>query len=291
MSWSQLKIALAFSLLVFMACAAAEQRLEVIPLQHRLVQDVIPILQPLVEPGGSITGMQNQLVVKASPANIAELKQVLASIDRPPRQLMITVQQDVSGSEALRDHGLSGRYRQGDITVRADEMEEFREGASIGVEDADGNRLRYNIQDRSRIRDDKNAFRVMATEGYPAYIQAGQSIPIPERSTHIGPGGVIVQDGVHYHDATSGFYVLPHVQGETVTLQIAPHLTTIQHGHQSPVVRMQDVQTTVSGRLGEWIPIGGIDQSGHHTQRRITGGSAGQFSEQRTILIKVEEIR
>jgi hypothetical protein len=285
------QMVLLLGLLVCLSSGWAEQRLEVIPLQHRLVEDVVPILRPLVEPGGSITGMSNQLIIKASPGNIAELKQVLASIDRPPRRLMITVRQDVSGSDTSRDHGISGRYRQGDITVRADRLDRIREGAAVGIEDDDGNRLRYHIQDQAGTRDDRHTFRIQATEGYPAYIQTGQSIPIPERSTHIGPGGVIVQDGVHYHDATSGFYVLPRVQGDTVTMQIAPHLTTVQHGHQPPVIRMQDVQTTISGRLGEWIAIGGVDQAGSHSQRRILGGSSGYSSEQGTVLLKVEEIQ
>jgi type II secretory pathway component HofQ len=278
-------------LLACLPAMSAEQRLEVIPLQHRLVEDVIPVLQPLVEPGGSITGMNNQLVIKASPSNIAELQQVLASIDRPPRRLMITVRQDVSGSEMLREQGISGRYSQGDITVRADQVDRIRDGASVGVEDDDGNRLRYHIQNQTGSREDRNTFRVQATEGYPAYIQAGQSLPVQERSTYIGHGGVIVQDGIHYHDATSGFYVLPRVQGNTVTLQIAPHLTTVQRGHQPPVVRMQDVQTTVSGRLGEWIAIGGVDQTGNHSQQRILGGSSSHSSEQGTILLKVEELQ
>lgn len=288
------RLRLAIMVLALLVCAIqvqAEQKLEVIPLQHRLVEDMIPILQPLVEPGGSITGMHNQLVVKASPANIEELKQVLASIDRPPKRLIITVRQDVSRSETLREHGVSGRYRHGDITVEADRVDEIREGVTAGIEDVDGNRLRYQIEDRGHSRQDENVFRVQATEGYPAYIQTGQSIPVPERSTHSGPGGVIVQQGFHYHDTSSGFYVLPRVQGETVTLQIAPHLTTVQHGHHPPVTRMQDVQTTVSGRLGEWIPLGGIDQAGYHSQRRILGSASGHDSEQYTTLIKVEEIR
>lgn len=281
-------------LLGLLACVMpvlAEQRLEVIPLQYRLVEDVIPILQPLVDSGGSITGMNNQLIIKTTPDNLAELKQVLSSIDRPPRRLMITVRQDVSGSETLREHGISGHYRHGDITVDADRVDEIREGVTAGIEDADGNRLRYHIGDRSDSRQDENVFRVQATEGYPAYIQTGQSIPVPERSTHLGPGGVIVQQGFHYHDTSSGFYVLPRVQGETVTLQIAPHLTTVQHGHHPPVTRMQDVQTTISGRLGEWISLGGIDQAGYHSQRRILGSASGHGNEQYTTLIKVEEIR
>jgi len=43
---------------VLAGCAAhslAQQALEIIPLRHRTVDQVLPALQPLVEPGGALT--------------------------------------------------------------------------------------------------------------------------------------------------------------------------------------------------------------------------------------------
>ena len=37
----------------------------------------LPVLRPLVEPGGALSGMNDQLVIRASRANIAELRRVL----------------------------------------------------------------------------------------------------------------------------------------------------------------------------------------------------------------------
>lgn len=283
---------LSIILLLIVSCSALadERQLEIIPLEHRLVNDILPIVQPLVEPGGTVTGMNNQLIIKSSPANIAEIKQVLASVDRAPRQLMITVKQNQSLNEQRNAAGVSGRYGKGDITVETDGSLR-REDLLAEIEDREGNRLKYELQSQSGSNDDHNTYRVQATEGYPAHIQAGASVPFPSRNVYVAPGNVIVQDGYQYEDATSGFYVLPRVQGNTVTLEIAPRTMQIQTGHGPPVIRLQDVQTVVSGQLGEWIPLGGINQSASRSDQGVLSRSSSQSSEQSNILIRVDEIR
>src|SRR4051812_34334968 len=39
------------------------QGLEIISLRHRTVEQVLPALRPLLEPGGTMTGQSNQLIV------------------------------------------------------------------------------------------------------------------------------------------------------------------------------------------------------------------------------------
>src|SRR5205807_8255459 len=74
----------------------AQQALERIPLRHRTADQVLPALQPLVEPGGALTGQAGQIIVRASPANLAESKRALEAIDRPLRRLQISVRFDDS---------------------------------------------------------------------------------------------------------------------------------------------------------------------------------------------------
>jgi len=95
-------MALACVLVPGWARAAETQVLEVIPLGYRQAEDVIPMLRPLLAPGGTITGMKNQLVVRTTPSNLTELKQVLATVDAAPRRLMISVRQS-AGMDVSRD--------------------------------------------------------------------------------------------------------------------------------------------------------------------------------------------
>jgi len=67
------------------------QQMEIIELRSKNVEEVLPALLPLVEPGGTLTGMNNQLFLKASPRNRADIKRALASIDTPTRRLIIRI--------------------------------------------------------------------------------------------------------------------------------------------------------------------------------------------------------
>lgn len=269
--------------------AANEQQLEIIPLQHRLIGDVLSVLEPLVEPGGTITGMNNQIIIKSSPENIQAIKQVLNSLDKAPRQLMITVKQNTGEQFDRSDQGNSGHYHNGNIGVETGDSSRH-EDLAVGVEDAQGNRLQYELDRHSGYSSDRNSYRVRATDGYPAHIMAGELYPFPQRNVYVSPGNVVVQDSHQYENVTSGFYVLPHVRDDIVTLEIAPRIMRVQRDHGVPAVQLQDVQTVVRGRLGEWIPVGGVSGSSRQQDNRILDRSDRQHTTQASILIRVDEI-
>lgn len=97
---------------VAVLCAVAEwvaaQALEIIPLRHRTADQVLPALRPLLEPGATLSAHGNQLIVRTSPANLAELRRALDAIDRPARRLQISVRFDDAARGARRDLGASG---------------------------------------------------------------------------------------------------------------------------------------------------------------------------------------
>lgn len=267
---------------------AESMKIEIIPMNSRPVNDVIPILKPLVVEGGTVTGMNNQLIIKTTPSNLKQIKSILAELDKPPRNLMISVKQDVEGNINFREGGVSGRYNSDN--VRIDVPDDGRDGTIIEGTDSDGNIIRYRRLDtRSRL-EDKNVFRLQTLEGTPAFINTGQSVPIPTQTTIVTAGGVVTRDGVEYRDVNSGFYVLPRVSGDVVTLMVSPQLSRVSP-NQAATFDVQNVETTVSGRLGEWIAIGGATQhfSDDSSRNLITTKRRGQ--EQRTVLIKVEEIK
>src|SRR5436190_7745196 len=72
----------------------AQDSLEVISLRHRTAEQVIPVLRPLLEPGGALSGQYNQLIVRTSPGNLTQIRAVLDSIDQPARRLTISVRFD-----------------------------------------------------------------------------------------------------------------------------------------------------------------------------------------------------
>ena len=270
------------------APAAAQMKLEVIPLNYRTVEDVIPVLEPLLAPGGTITGMNNQLVIKTTPANLAEIVEVLQTIDRKLRRLMIAVRQDRGFSTSGSEYSASGRVTPGDVTIETTDTSRGRGlTAGIGEEDEDFARIRAAADEAQS--DDFNTFRVQAVEGRPAFIHAGTSVPIRYRTLNTVPGAVVVQEGVEYRDATSGFYVVPQLHGDRVTLLVSPFMSDVIPG-RVPSFAVQNVETTASGRLGEWISLGGIDTERRDSSRELVSTGQRSSFDNRNVQVQVTEI-
>ncbi len=279
------------ALLLALTVQAGDMVLEVIPLKHRLSSDVIDIVRPLVAPGGTVTGMNNQVIIRTTPSNLEEIRRVLNSIDQAPRRLMITVRQNVDGNLNRNEQGISGRYSSGDVTIESTDPNAGRGGGIVAIRDDEGNVIGYRaLSTRSRL-EDRNTFSVQATEGYPAYIHTGQSVPVAHQQAVITPGGgIIVQDGIQYRDVTSGFYVLPRLSGNIVTLLVAPRLNRVSPD-QGGVFDLQSVQTTASGRLGEWIELGGVSQQFNEDASHNLTSTRQRGQEFRSIAVMVTEIR
>lgn len=273
---------LIFALLFAASTAAAdERRIEIIELDHALASDVLPLLQPLVEPGGSISGTDNKLIVKTSPANLADLLNVLGAIDRPLRRLKITVRQNVDASSLVRERALSGEVGGGDVRARIPDPG-GRYGASIGYRDKDGNAVRYRALNTRSDSDRQNAHFVTTLEGSPALIQTGQAIPYLVDSGFYG-------SGIDYRDVSSGFYVTPRLNGDAVMLEIEPQLERADPGKRG-AISTRRARTTLSGRLGEWIPLGGANEAASGSDRELLAQTRRRDSENYNVWVLVEEI-
>jgi len=104
---------------VWLAAAAhltfAQQALEIIPLRYRTAEQVLPALQPLLEPGATLSGMRGQLFLRASPSNADDIKRALAAIDRPAKRLQISVRLDDAAERERRDIQASGSIGSGGV--------------------------------------------------------------------------------------------------------------------------------------------------------------------------------
>jgi hypothetical protein len=261
--------------LVLSTGIAFADELEVIELKYRTADQVIPTLRPLLEPGGALSGMQSTLVIRASRANIAELRQVIATLDRMPRRLLISVRQDAAGSFEARDARVSGTIASGDVRVGVNEPARRDSAVSIGARDSHG------------ARDDRITSQVQALEGSPAYIAVGQSVPVPSTVVTQTPGGTIVQRSTTYQNLSTGFSVIPRLSGDRVFLEIAPQVASPGRAGASH----REIVTTASGRLGEWFPLGGVDQSAARSQSGVLSGGSATRAGASSVWVKVDELQ
>jgi type II secretory pathway component GspD/PulD (secretin) len=278
----------ALGLLLALLCAQAAADVEIIPLRYRTVEQVIPILQPLVEPGGALSGSQGQLILRSSAANIADLKRVLATIDAPQRRLLISVRQDLDGADSGRGANVTGTIGTGRVVIGnvPGGTQGTLSGNSPGNVSSD--RISVRIGETNTRRDERIDQQVQALEGSPAYISVGTSRPLPTRNVVRTPQGVVVTDSVTYQDISTGFEVVPRVAGDRVFLDINPRRET---PGPNGTVNVQRVSTSASGRLGEWFEIGAMAQSSNSTSSGILSSNAAERQENRRVWVKVEQLR
>jgi hypothetical protein len=255
------------------AAAAQAQTLEIIELRHRPADQLLALIRPLLAPGGSAVGDGFKLMVRSTPANLAQIRQAVTSLDRAPRQLLIQV---------LQTYGAAGA------------------AAGVGVAAA-GAAPPASVWDGTGTASDNLMQQVRVLEGNPAFINAGTGTLVRQRSVTRGPGGVVVQESRLPRDHDSGFYVTPRVNGQTVFLDIDARRDTAPGagggaaqpapGAAQHAASSSRVAATVSGRIGEWIEIGAINQTNSAETGGVLARSADAGAQERRIMVRVKEVK
>jgi len=263
---NRLLLVICGAMLALAAAWAHAQSLEIIQLKSRPADQVLPVIQPLLAPGGTASGSGFQLFVRTTPANLAQIRQVIASLDRAARQLVIYVRQDAAGQGARAELEAGVVLSPGRSSVRG------------------------NVGESVTSSRDNAAQQVRTQEGVAAHISSGTSEPVVARSVTRTVNGVVVRESVMQRDINSGFYVIPRVNGDSVFLDISTQRDTPGNlGTGS--ANTNRLSSTVSGKLGAWIELGGVSQSQSGESRGMLSRAASSDASARSIYVKVEEAR
>ena len=90
---------------------------KIITLQHRFVEDILPLIQPLAGNDGAVTGMQNHLIIRASPEKMIEIEQAITSMDVARQNLKITVSHQNNLQTERDGLAVDGRKRIGNVEI------------------------------------------------------------------------------------------------------------------------------------------------------------------------------
>jgi type II secretory pathway component GspD/PulD (secretin) len=267
----------ALVLLLLGSAMALAQDLQIIELHYHVADEVMPALQPLLEPGDVLTGMGDKLFVRASPATLARIVQAIEAVDHPRRQLLITVGQGTVTEIAATELRGSATIASGNVSSGVNRPP----GADTSAQ--------FVARDRRQQANLRNVSSVRATEGMQAWVAAGQSVPYT--STAVTPGyyGPTVQQSTQYHDVDSGFYAIGHVSGDVVTLEISPRQQSYDPA-RGGTIRSAGTQSTVTARLGEWVEIGAVRESGSASNAGVLTWGRHSAGSQYSVWLKVDEV-
>ncbi len=234
---------------VLTATALAQAFTEVVPLRSRLPEDVIPAIRPLLGPDEGVSAFGNQLIVRATPERMEEIRQLLAAIDHPLRRLVIHVRQ--------RD------AHQG----------------SIGTSPP--------LRDRRTLGQNERSERVQTVEGQPAFIRSGTEVPVPTWQSFGGGALPFAQQGFEYRDATTGFFVTPRLAGDAVVLEISRQAVHPGQG-TPPAFSVTEAATTLRVRPGEWTTLGAVTSGTAQDRRGIVSSHGTRRAGDVAIQLMVE---
>lgn len=265
----------------------SQSTFEIFQLNHRTAEELIPIIEPLLQGRGTVTGTHGVLIVRTTPDNLAMIKRILSQLDAARQNLRITVKQGLKRDlDRLRaDVGAAARIGdKGHVVVNP------RHGSASGATGTvrtDDVTVHGHLDHRRRRETGADTQYVVTLDGQPAVIWIGQRVPIQQ--SVIRHHGTITthSHGVAYEDVMTGFSVLPQLRGDQVVLSIQPERSRVQ---QAGVINVQRVATTVQGKLGQWIEVAHLLQNDVSRQSRILGYSRKQGEEERTVILKVDVV-
>jgi len=122
--------------------------------------------------------------------------------------------------------------------------------------------------------------QIQTLEGQWATINTGELIPMGQEKRRFG-------GSVTHRQVSSGFQARARLHEKLVTIELRPklHSNSRQGGGR---INVQQAETTVSGQLGEWIIIGGVD-SAKQQRKGVRTYTTGPLDEkQKQIYVKVD---
>ena len=249
---------------------AADTVLEVIPIYNRSASELQPLISPLLEGSERVIANGSNLIIKASPNRIKEIKTLLKNLDTQLTNLTITV--------------LQSRVRSAeDLNASAN----IKLHAPINHPSNTSGRIKGRFAQTEGLRNSESTQLIRTLEGSPARIQTGKVHPI--QNIHVydsGYGYPSVSTNTQLIETSTGFTVTPRLTGNQVTMNITPWSDRL---HNDDHIDTQSTNTTIRIKLGEWVEIGSVDKHSQRSSRGLFSRSYSTANNTLRILIKVEK--
>lgn len=245
--------------------ASAQASLEIIELHHTHAQAILPVIRPLLKADEAATGQGNQLFLRLHPANRQTIMEVVKRLDKAPARLLISVRR--SDQTYIRQRQL---------------------GADVDISNRDSHVTLEATQTR-RQGDEGSLQQLQVMEGHSARIGTGRAIPLERSRLIITDAGVVSENAVEYVNIEDGFWVMPRLNGNQVTVEISA-VNEREHPHSGGVIQTREVISVIRGPLNQWLDLGMIDSSAHSDTRGILSRTGARDSRSGRLQIRVERL-
>jgi len=273
--------------LVLLVSAVQADSITTIQLSNRPAEEVIPIVKPMLGADDAITGQGFKIFLRSSSETLAQVKEMIDVLDVAAKTLQISVFQGSTRGLGALGIGGSIQIESDDASVGIGGNKKAAGGGSITYSTSNGSGSINSTSTRMRLEDNP-IHQIRVTAGTEAYIETGEQIPYFSGANWIVPKAVA--GGIEYKDVTTGFYVLPRIHGDNVTLQVSPFKNS-QSNARGGNIETQHANTTITGRVGEWLLIGGVTEQLKRAQSGTGSYSSTQSRNNESIWIKADLVQ
>lgn len=255
------------------APAIATPQFKIITLQHRLAEDLLPVLQPLAGHNGSVSAFSNQVIVNVEPEALSNIEATIRSLDTVRRTWRITVGHATTVNQAGSQIGVAG---------------EIGRKAKIRIPDSRGRVPRDTtiiMEENQYNRSESGSMDISALDGEAAFIRVGQEVPYTSYWIELCRRYARIVENTQWRDISLGFAVRPRQIGEMVSLEITPRLAELHH---SGIVDFTELSATVQVHPGEWVDLGGMLANRDEVSRAILNNGTGSRGSSTQLRVKVQ---
>lgn len=253
--------------------SAAATAFKIITLQHRFAEEILPAITPLIGEHGTASAMQNNLIIRTSPENMANIEAIISTLDIARQNLKISVMRNQNAISAGANAEVSGRSRSGNIAITSGTSRIIRNGVAVSIENQ-----------RNKSSTNSTQF-IQVTDGEQAFISVGQSIPYTQEWINLTQRYASVRRTTEFINIDTGFAVRPRTLGNKIELEITPRFSQL---NQRGMIDFETLTTTITTSRGEWVDIAETMQQKDDVSRAILSWGSNNQSFNNQLLIKVD---
>lgn len=222
-------------------------------------EKLIPVLEPLLGPEDRITPFRNKLIVRAPQQRQMKILEVLEEIDRPLRNILISVRYG-SGAQA-REHAVQTdvRYQKdAGVRIEPDRLPDDKVVIFKGSSLDDKIQVRTVTKNRFSTDNENVLSEIRVLEGTQGFLQVGTETPV-NHFVLLHPAGV--GNTTDYRLVGNGLYVVPQIVRDKVRLELYTSQQKPQGGGR---VEKTDAQSVLLVEPDIWTPIAGVATQAQH---------------------------
>lgn len=263
-------------LAMFCNAACAQTDFKIITLQHRLAQDILPVVQPMAGEEGSVSAIDNNLLIRTTPERMGVIEQTIATLDKERKNLRITIRHEDTERREQTHASIAGRVTAGKTQVDVNDPHlprEMREGVVIEADKS------------SHVFRQQGSEFLTVLDGARAFIRVGHSVPYTQQWLVMTQRYLHLQQTTEFREIATGFAVRPNVIGKQIELEITPRIASLS---QAGFIDFEELSTVVIVMPGQWFDLGGTMQKRDEVSQLILSGGTDSGKRKTKLMVKVD---